>query len=96
MITFPYNWRTMPDRCTSKLAVANTVLADCGDLKRDRERSVDKSRSMGRLKTQGSRGRTRMTASSPIARRTESAIPQGNGGPAPSCNVGAQCERAPE
>ena len=28
IITFPYYWRTMPDRCASKLAVANTVLAD--------------------------------------------------------------------
>jgi aminoglycoside phosphotransferase (APT) family kinase protein len=26
--TLPYYWRTMPDRCASKLSVANTVLAD--------------------------------------------------------------------
>ena len=28
MITFPYYWQTMPDRCASKLAVATAVLAD--------------------------------------------------------------------
>ena len=28
VITLPYYWRTMPDRSASKLAVANTVLAD--------------------------------------------------------------------
>jgi aminoglycoside phosphotransferase (APT) family kinase protein len=28
LVTFPYYWRTMPDRCAGKLAVANTVLAD--------------------------------------------------------------------
>jgi len=30
MVALPYYWRTMPDRCTSKLAVANAVLADAG------------------------------------------------------------------
>jgi aminoglycoside phosphotransferase (APT) family kinase protein len=28
LMTFPYYWRTMPDRCASRLAVARTVLAD--------------------------------------------------------------------
>jgi aminoglycoside phosphotransferase (APT) family kinase protein len=28
IITFPYYWRTMPDRCANKLAVAKAVLAD--------------------------------------------------------------------
>jgi aminoglycoside phosphotransferase (APT) family kinase protein len=28
MITLPYYWRTMPDRCAGKLAVAKAVLAD--------------------------------------------------------------------
>ena len=28
LIAFPYYWRTMPNRCASKLAVANMVLAD--------------------------------------------------------------------
>ena len=30
IITFPYYWRTMPERCASKLAVANMVLANAG------------------------------------------------------------------
>lgn len=36
-------YRTMPNRCASKLAVANMVLADATPLKRDRARSVDES-----------------------------------------------------
>ena len=28
LMTFPYYWRTMPDRCASRLAVARSVLAD--------------------------------------------------------------------
>ena len=28
LITFPYYWSTMPDRCASRLAVARSVLAD--------------------------------------------------------------------
>jgi aminoglycoside phosphotransferase (APT) family kinase protein len=28
MMTFPYYWRTMPDRCASRLAIARSVLAD--------------------------------------------------------------------
>jgi hypothetical protein len=27
-MTFPYDWRTMPERCVSRLAVARAVLAD--------------------------------------------------------------------
>ena len=26
--TFPYYWVTMPDRCTSRLAIARSILAD--------------------------------------------------------------------
>lgn len=28
LMTFPYYWRTMPDRCASRLAIARSVLAD--------------------------------------------------------------------
>ena len=28
LIAFPYYWRAMPNRCASKLAVVNMVLAD--------------------------------------------------------------------
>ncbi len=28
LMTFPYYWRTMPDRCASRLAMARSVLAD--------------------------------------------------------------------
>jgi aminoglycoside phosphotransferase (APT) family kinase protein len=28
LITFPYYWSTMPDRCASRLAVVRSVLAD--------------------------------------------------------------------
>jgi aminoglycoside phosphotransferase (APT) family kinase protein len=28
LMTFPYYWRTMPDRCASRLAMARAVLAD--------------------------------------------------------------------
>lgn len=28
VMTFPYYWHTMPDRCASRLAMARTVLAD--------------------------------------------------------------------
>jgi hypothetical protein len=27
-MTFPYYWRTMPQRCASRLAMARAVLAD--------------------------------------------------------------------
>jgi aminoglycoside phosphotransferase (APT) family kinase protein len=30
LMTFPYYWRTMPDRCTGRLAMARAVLADAG------------------------------------------------------------------
>ncbi|WP_375498635.1 hypothetical protein [uncultured Jatrophihabitans sp.] len=28
VMTFPYYWRTMPDRCADRVAVARRVLAD--------------------------------------------------------------------
>jgi aminoglycoside phosphotransferase (APT) family kinase protein len=28
LMTFPYYWSTMPDRCASRLAVARSILAD--------------------------------------------------------------------
>jgi aminoglycoside phosphotransferase (APT) family kinase protein len=28
LMTFPYYWRTMPDRCAGRLAIARSVLAD--------------------------------------------------------------------
>lgn len=34
MVALPYYWRTMPDRCASKLAVANAALADAGTKQR--------------------------------------------------------------
>jgi aminoglycoside phosphotransferase (APT) family kinase protein len=30
LMTFPYYWRTMPDRCADRLAMARSVLADVG------------------------------------------------------------------
>jgi aminoglycoside phosphotransferase (APT) family kinase protein len=34
LMTFPYYWDTMPDRCASRLAIARSVLADAATTQR--------------------------------------------------------------